>query len=311
MLLVIALLVFTTVSLATYAALSTLRPRPSSLRGRLAEIEQLGPFGGAGVPLDAQPARSGRFEKLLYALGASRSSLGRHAADTRRELAMAGFRRQDALTLYHGLRLLGAVLLPLGLALLGAAGRSQFLDSAPMLLASAGLGYFLPRYALKVKIRHRQDSLRRGLADALDLLVICVEAGLGLNQALARVAEEMVHTCRPLSEEFHLVNLEMRAGTPRADALRRLGERTGLDDLKSLVAVVVQTDRFGTGVAQSLRVHSDALRTQRRQRAEEAAAKTTIKLVFPLVFFIFPAMFVVVLGPAILHILEQLSGAVK
>jgi tight adherence protein C len=188
---------------------------------------------------------------------------------------------------------------------------SAVMKTAPLLAAGAGLGYYLPRFGLKVKIRRRQEAIRLGLADALDLLVICVEAGLGLNQALARVAEEIMHACPPLSEELHLVNLEMRAGTSRPEALRHLSERTGVEDLQSLVAMLVQTDRFGTSIAQSLRVHSDTLRTKRRQRAEEAAAKTTIKLVFPLVLFIFPAMFVVILGPAILHILEQLSGVVK
>jgi tight adherence protein C len=140
------------------------------------------------------------------------------------------------------------------------------------------------------------------------MLVICVEAGLGLNQALVRVSDE-VETMSPiLAEELQIVNLEMRAGTPREDALRNLGERTGVMDLRALATMLIQTDRFGTSIAQALRVHSDTLRTKRRQRAEEAAAKTTIKLVPPLVFFIFPAIFVVVLGPAMLHLINELGG---
>jgi tight adherence protein C len=150
--------------------------------------------------------------------------------------------------------------------------------------------------------------LQRALPDSLDLLVVCVEAGLGLNQALVRVSEEIEHVSTVMSDELVLTNLEIRAGTPRDEALRNLGERTGLGDLKSLTAMLIQTDRFGTSVATALRVHSDTMRTKRRQRAEEAAAKTTIKLVFPLVLFIFPAMFVVILGPAVLHILEQMKG---
>ena len=149
--------------------------------------------------------------------------------------------------------------------------------------------------------------MQKALPDALDLLVVCVEAGLGLNQALVRVSEEIERLSPMLSEQFALVNLEIRAGTPRDEAFRNMGERTGLDDIKSLMAMLIQTDRFGTSVAQALRVQADTLRTKRRQRAEEAAAKTTIKLVFPLVLFIFPAMFVVILGSAIIQIFEALG----
>ncbi|MCA1572787.1 MAG: type II secretion system F family protein [Chloroflexi bacterium] len=181
---------------------------------------------------------------------------------------------------------------------------------ASVALASAGaglMGWVLPRYIIKRKIRSRQGEIQHALADTLDLLVVCVEAGLGLNQALVRVSSEMEHVSQRMSEELMLTNLEIRAGTPRDEALRNLGERTGVSDLKSLTAMLIQTDRFGTSIATALRVHSDTLRTKRRQRAEEAAAKTTIKLVFPLVLFIFPAMFVVILGPAVLHIMDQMK----
>jgi tight adherence protein C len=201
------------------------------------------------------------------------------------------------------------------LALLGTAavvGAIMF-GAPPGAFALAGgvgamFGWLLPQYFVKRRIRKRQLSLQRALPDTLDLLVVCVEAGLGLNQALVRVSEEIEHVSEIMSEELVLSNLEIRAGTPRDEALRNLGERTGLGDLKSLTAMLVQTDRFGTSIATALRVHSDTMRTKRRQRAEEAAAKTTIKLVFPLVLFIFPAMFVVILGPAVLHILEQMEG---
>ena len=139
-------------------------------------------------------------------------------------------------------------------------------------------------------------------------MVVCVEAGLGLNQALVRVSEEIERLSPVLSEQLALVNLEIRAGTGREEAFRNMGERTGLDDIKSLMAMLIQTDRFGTSIAQALRVQADTLRTKRRQRAEEAAAKTTIKLVFPLVLFIFPAMFVVILGPALIQIFETLGS---
>jgi tight adherence protein C len=142
------------------------------------------------------------------------------------------------------------------------------------------------------------------------MMVVCVEAGLGLNQAMDRVASELTQLSRILSDELRIVNLEMETGTPREDALRNLAERSDNEDLHSLVAMLIQTDRFGTSIARALRVHSKSLRTKRRQRAEEAAAKTTIKLVFPLVFFVFPAMFVVILAPAVLHIIRQMGGLV-
>jgi tight adherence protein C len=141
----------------------------------------------------------------------------------------------------------------------------------------------------------------------LDMLVVCVEAGLGLNQALVRVSDEIDHVSGVMSEHLTMVNLEMRAGTPRDEALKNFAERTGLPDIRSLVSMLVQTDRFGTSVADALRVHSETMRTKRRQRAEEAAAKTTIKLVFPLVLFVFPAMFVVVIGPSALAIFRTFS----
>jgi tight adherence protein C len=164
----------------------------------------------------------------------------------------------------------------------------------------------IPRFMLKRIIRKRQLRVRLGLPDALDLTVICVEAGLGLDQALLRVGEDLRHVHPELSDEFRLVNLELRAGKPRAEALRNLADRTGVDDLRALVAVLIQTDRFGTSIAQALRVHSDSLRTERRQRAEEAAAKTTIKMVPVLVLFVFPSMFFVSLGPAAIQMIRYL-----
>jgi len=154
-------------------------------------------------------------------------------------------------------------------------------QSLPMLVSVAAFGFFLPRFALKRLIKKRQRRIELGLPDALDLTVICVEAGLSLDQALMRVGNELSYAHPELSDELHLVNLEMRAGKPRTEALHNLISRTGVDDIKALVTTLVQTDRFGTSIAQALRVHSDSLRTERRQRAEEAAAKTTIKMVVP------------------------------
>jgi len=180
------------------------------------------------------------------------------------------------------------------------------LNSPWFLVGIPGLGFLLPRFILKRMIKSRQHRISIGLADALDLTVICVEAGLSLDQAMARVGDDLNHAHPDLSDEYHLVNLEMRAGKPRPEALRNLAERTGVDDLKALVGVLIQTDRFGTSVAQALRVHSDSLRTERRQRAEEQAAKTTIKMVPALVVFVLPSMFFVTLGPAVIQLIHTL-----
>jgi tight adherence protein C len=176
------------------------------------------------------------------------------------------------------------------------------------LLGALGLlfGVLFPIAFVRWKIRKRQEEITDYLPDALDLLVVCVEAGLGLNAAFVKISEEFKLSSPTLSDEFDIVNREMVAGKPRIEALRSLSDRTGVEEVKSLVAMLIQTEKLGTSLAQSLRVHSDSLRTKRRQRAEEAAAKTTIKLVFPLVFLLFPALFVVILGPGMIQIVKVL-----
>jgi tight adherence protein C len=173
-------------------------------------------------------------------------------------------------------------------------------------LGACGVGYVLPGMVLGRLAKKRQHRIRLGLPDALDLMVVSVEAGLGLDQAIQRVADEMAFAHPDLADELRLINLELRAGKARSEALHNLGVRTGVDDVESLVAMLVQTDKFGTSVAQSLRVHSDTLRTKRRQRAEEAAAKTGVKMVFPLVFCIFPAIWIVTIGPAAIRFVTVL-----
>jgi tight adherence protein C len=215
----------------------------------------------------------------------------------------AGYRESRHETIYFGARVLSALV---GLTLVLVLGIG--IDSPYLLLGVPAFGFLLPRFILKRMIRDRQRRIRVGLADALDLTVICVEAGLSLDQAMARVGEDLGYAHPDLSDEFHLVNLEMRAGKPRPEALRNLSDRTGVDDIKALVGVLIQTDRFGTSVAQALRVHSDALRTERRQRAEEQAAKTTIKMIPALVLFVLPSMFFVTLGPAVIGLIHALSA---
>ena len=178
-------------------------------------------------------------------------------------------------------------------------------------LGGLALGYLLPGMALARLAKRRQHQIRLSLADMLDLLVVSVEAGLGLDQAIQRVGDELAFAYPELSDELRLINLELRAGKPRSEALRNLADRTGVDDLSSLVTMLIQTDKFGTSVAQSLRVYSETLRTKRRQRAEEAAAKTGVKMVFPLVFCIFPAIWVVTIGPAAIKFVTVLFPMVE
>lgn len=218
-------------------------------------------------------------------------------------LLRAGYRNPNALLALRGAKILLPAVLVVLAYVTGIYHSNAFVTFALALV----LGYMLPEMWLVWRVRARQHRLRLSLPDGLDLLVICVEAGLGLDQSLIRVSEELQIAHPELSEELHLVNLEMRVGKTRLEALRELARRTGLEDIKSLVAMLIQTERFGTSVAQSLRVHSDDLRTKRRQRAEEMAAKTTVKMVPALVFFIFPALMVVILGPAIITLLKQFS----
>jgi tight adherence protein C len=219
---------------------------------------------------------------------------------TRGWLIQAGLRESRHSSYYFGARLL--------LAAVGLAGVLAFsgFSSLSLLVCVPALGFFIPRFFLKRMIKDRQQRIRIALPDALDLTVICVEAGLALDQALMRVGKDLHHAHPDLSDEFHLVNLEMRAGKPRAEALRNLVDRTGVDDIRSLVGTLIQTDRFGTSVAQALRVHSDSLRTARRQRAEEQAAKTTIKMVPPLVIFILVPFLFVTIGPALIQAYHSL-----
>ena len=242
-----------------------------------------------------------RVQQSLATLGTLVSS---KTPTSRSQLMMirAGFRRPESIQTINGVR----ILLPL--AFLAVAFFSGIYRWNPVfiLMFAALLGYMLPEFWLVGRVRSRQHRLRLAVPDGLDLLVICVEAGLGLDHALLRVAQELQITHREFSEELQLVTAEMRLGKTRVDALRELARRTGLDDIKALVAMLVQTERFGTSIAQSLRVHSDDLRLKRRQRAEELAAKISVKMVPVLVFFIFPALMIVILGPAFITIARQI-----
>jgi len=224
----------------------------------------------------------------------------------RRVLVAAGYRSETAVRIYYGLK----VLLCISLLILAFFLR-DVVTSNPILrivlVVAAGLaGYFGPSLVLDHLVAARQERLKLSLPDALDLMVVCVEAGLGLDQAIRSVSEELKLTHKEISEELGLVTLEMRAGKRRADSLKNLADRTGEAELRKLVAILIQADRFGTSVAESLRTHSDFMRVRRRQEAEERAAKVGVKLVFPIFFFILPSMLIVSAGPGLLQVFKYL-----
>jgi tight adherence protein C len=288
-------IIFVTVVAAVFAFGAALVTPGSVLGARLRAL------GGQAQRVENKPAIRERFEQALDPLSKAIPLSPSDVSRTRRWLMQAGYRDAMDVNYYFGARVLLAAIGFATVAVLTG------LANPPLLIGITGLGFILPRFILKRMIRDRQARIRLGLPDALDLTVICVEAGLALDQALMRVGQDLHHAHPDLSDEFHLVNLEMRAGKPRAEALRNLVERTGVDDIRALVGTLIQTDRFGTSVAQALRVHSDSLRTERRQRAEEQAAKTTIKMVPPLVIFVLPSIIFVTIGPAVIQLVRQLA----
>lgn len=297
MLLIIVGVVFVMTALAVLALGSAFLAPASPIGFRLRSLAS----ERAEQALQKRPWKERFKDNLVEPLAGVLPASSRDAGRSRELLLMAGYREQRHVSLYHGIRVLLAIVIVVLFLATGIA-EHRFL----FIVGGVGLAYIAPRFALKRMIAKRQLRIRLGLPDALDLAVICVEAGLGLDQALQRVGVDIKHAHPDLAAELNLVGLEMRAGKPRPEALRNLSARTGVDDVRSLVAVLIQTDRFGTSVAQALRVHSDCMRTERRQRAEEQAAKTTIKMVPVLVFFVFPSMFIVSLGPALIQLIRHL-----
>ena len=230
------------------------------------------------------------------------------SSQLRKSLLRAGYRRETASVVFLGIKAFLAILF-FGFSFLVKLWMFKNLSSFHFVLLSfilTGAGFYLPNLWLQMMITRREEKILEGFPDALDLMVVCVEAGTGLDAAIHRIGEEMKLSNRVLSEEFKLLSLELRAGKQRRDALRHLATRIELEDVSSLVTLLIQTDRFGTSIAQALRVHSDSMRTKRYQRAEELATKLPVKLVFPLIVFIFPSIFVTVLGPAIIQIFRVL-----
>ena len=258
---------------------------------------------------DGGKAAGKGFANMLRSLG-NRLAPAKSAdfSKVRVKFLKAGIRRENVTALFWGAKLLLAMCLPLVFLMI------RFtvlrLSNVPLTLAlevgSGLIGYYLPNFLLQVKIDRRKEKIMKALPDALDLMVVCVEAGMGMDAAIHRVAKEIQLTSPELSDEFNLLNLELRAGKARQDALRNLALRTDLESINSLVTLLIQTDKFGTSVASALRVFSEGFRTQRFQKAEEMASKLPVKLVLPLILFIFPALFVIIAGPAAIKIYQNI-----
>jgi tight adherence protein C len=296
--LLITIVLFLVVAAATSAAGIWIWLRPKTAIERVT---------GSGFEVQRAPVHPSLvFRDLLKRLGSVLPASPKDVTLVQRRLIRAGIRNPSALTLLYGAKVILAVLFPFVMSLLVAGRETDASNKIVAVAVAAAAGFFAPNEYVRLKSKRRQKQIQRGLPNALDLLVVCVESGLGLDQAVLQTARELEHAHPEISEELAFVNLELKAGKRRAEALRNLADRTSVDDLKKLVAVLIQADRFGTSVGQSLRAHSDFMRVQARQRAEEKAAKLGVKLVFPIFFCILPSLFVVTVGPMAVRIARDL-----
>jgi tight adherence protein C len=248
---------------------------------------------------------------VLQQIGSHVPSSETEVANLRVDLIRGGFRSDNALTVFYGLRIVSTLIMLMVCVMLESNMPPNPVMKLGLLFSGVAAGWILPRFMLEKKVAKRQEVLRLSLPDALDLMVVSIEAGLGLDQAIQHVAKELAPSHPQLAEEMSLVTLEMRAGKRRSEALRNFAERTGEAEFRKLVAILIQNDRFGTSMGESLRTHSDFMRTKRRQDAEERAGKVGVKLVFPIFFFILPSMLVVAAGPGILQIFKYLFPMMK
>ncbi|MDT3708257.1 MAG: type II secretion system F family protein [Thiobacillus sp.] len=302
--------VFVAVVLATLGVMALFSAGP--VRARLMQLagqgKELAIEGGGGAPVMPPQWRQKIVDILGPAGKLSLPSEGWETSPQRQRFMHAGYRSENAPLVFYGAKTVLTFLLPV-LFMVYSGVRSVPLENQIMMMwifVLAAVGYYVPNLYLSRRIFLRKREVFENLPDAIDLMMICVEAGLGLDAAIARVAQEIRLKSEILADEMHLVGLELRAGATRERALRNLAMRTGVEEVDLLVTMLVQADRFGTSIADSLRVHADSLRTKRRQRAEEAAAKIAVKLLFPLIFCIFPSMMLVLLGPAFISIYRVL-----
>jgi tight adherence protein C len=305
--LIISISVFVCIALAVMAIYWTLFRPVSATATRLRGLADTP--GGPQPTLEHNPVTSVA-ERIAEPIGRLLPPSAANARKLQKELMQAGFRSPLATSVYRASQLLALIAFPALIVFIWTIlPRPLNTVTLPALFA-AGAGFILPRFMLNRFMANRKLRITWGLADALDLMVITMEAGLGLNAAMLKVCEELKDVHPDISKEFELANLEIRVGRERSEALRNLADRSGVEDLNSLVGMLIQADRFGTSIARAVRVYSDSLRTKRRQRAEQAAQKAAFKLLLPLGGLLFPTMFIIILGPALLNISDMLGGGV-
>jgi len=275
-------------------------------------LKQLGSpvIGGVGAAVgitdEVGEPESSTIVSVLHQIGSRVPSSEADITTLRGNLVRAGFRSENAVAVFFGLRIFATFLMLIISLAIEARMPDNPVMKVAMIVSGCAAGWILPGFFLEKRITKRQEIIRLSLPDALDLMVVSVEAGLGLDQAIQHVARELQVSHPELSEEMQLVTLEMRAGKRRSEALRNFAERTGEPEVRKLMAILIQNDRFGTSMGESLRNHSDFMRVQRRQQAEERAGKVGVKLVFPIFFFILPSMLIVAAGPGLLQIFKYL-----
>ncbi len=311
MLLIIGISTFVCISLGMMGVYWLLYRPQSAATERLRRLgsRDVGQAPGAAsvVMQDDRPAAE-LMQRLASPLNKLVPPSATEAHRLQKQLMHAGFRSPGAPIIFRAIHLGSMAGFPVCVALTCAFLARPLASALVWIILAFVVGFFLPRYFLRKAIKNRQREIRWGLADALDLMVVSVEAGLGLNAAMMKVSSELKDVHTPIAIEFELTNLEIRVGRERDEALRNLAERTGVEDLRSLVAMLIQTDKFGTSIARGLRVFSDSLRTKRRQRAEQEAQKAAVKLLFPLACFLFPTLFIAILGPAALNLIDVLGS---
>ena len=308
MLLIITISTFVCITFGVMALYWLVYRPQSAATERLKKMSEAGAQSIATVALDQERPVVEVAERIAAPLNRLLPPSAAEAKKLQKLLMHAGFRSANSPVIYRAIQLTSMALFPGTVAITFAFLAWPLKSALLWFLIAFILGFFLPRFVLDQMIKGRMLRVRWGLADALDLMVVSIEAGLGLNAAMLRVSDELKDVHKDISEEFELANLEIKVGRERDEALRNLAERTGVDDLKSLVAMLIQADRFGTSIARAVRVFSDSLRTKRRQRAEQAAQKAAVKLLFPLACFLFPVLFIAILGPAALTLIDTLGN---
>jgi tight adherence protein C len=304
----IPLFVFFGIVAAIWGVLSMISTRNSKAMERLSRLSR-----PASLVDMEDPGKANRGEKynsiIEMAKGLSSPMMPQTELEQdslKTKLSNAGFRSDAAPMIYSGLRMVSLGVFFLISVVIFLPGRKMNFSTMQGVIALTSFGFYLPSIILWWLRRKRQEEIFLTLPDALDLLVVCVESGLGLDAAMRKVCDEMSEHAKVLSAEFSLANFQLQMGRPRREVLHDLGVRTGVDDVRSLAAILIQADRFGSSIAQALRVQSDSMRTRRKQLAEEKAAKTAVQLLFPLILFIFPGIFVVLVGPAAINIMETM-----